>query len=205
MEEMMRVVDARGKPCPQPLLMTRKAMGEGVGELTVMVDNEGSAENVRRFAGKSGYSVTVRQQGGDFLLDLRDAGKGRSAPEEETLRRDSSFRFLKNRSLLIPADSLGRGSEELGRILLKALLNTLAENEVLPGKIILINAGVKLACDDPETVEALQGLESRGVEVLACGTCLDYYELTEDLKAGRISNAHEILNVLLEDSTLSWS
>ncbi len=190
----MKEIDARGKPCPQPVLMTRKAIEEGAGELSVLVDNEGSAENVKRYAEKAGFQVKMTSRGDDLQLTLTGAG------EVPTAEAGGMSKVL-----LITSDALGRDSRELGELLVKALLNTLAENDVLPGKIVLLNAGVKIACGESETVHALQDLEKRGVEILACGTCLDYYQLTEALKAGKISNAYEILNTLLEGDILPWS
>ena len=107
--------------------------------------------------------------------------------------------------LVISTESLGRCDEEIGQILVRSLLNALAESPLLPAKIVLLNGGVRLACDHDDTVDALSRIAARGVEVLACGTCLKHFGLMDKLRAGRVSNAHEILAVTLAEPTLHWA
>lgn len=203
----MKEVDARGYPCPQPVLMTKKVVDVGEREVLVWVDNRGSAENVARFGERSGYEVKVEEEGGDFKVWLKKAGETpeASAQVAEITCETGSWKLLKGKALLISTDSLGRGSDELGRILIKALLNTLAENQSLPERIVFINSGVKLACEGSDVLDALKKISVRGVEILACGTCLNFFELSEKIKVGRVSNAYEILNVLLESQIIPWS
>jgi selenium metabolism protein YedF len=201
---MVKEVDARGYPCPQPVLMTKEAVEKGAEELIVFVDNKGAAENVARFAEKSGYKAHIEKEGSDFKLHLSKVLE-EEKKVAEVICESEKEKLLKGKVLLISTDSIGRGSEELGRILVKALLNTLSENDLLPEKIALINSGVKLACEGSDVVEALQRISKEGVEILVCGTCLNYFNLTEEVKAGKVSNAYEILNTLLEGNVLSWS
>jgi len=93
---------------------------------------------------------------------------------------------------------MGRGSEELGKILLRSFLQTLEQSEVQPQKVILLNSGVKLACRGSEVLEDLQELGAKGVEILACGTCLDFFGLKKNLLAGKVSNMYEIINSLAQ-------
>jgi selenium metabolism protein YedF len=201
---MLKEVDARGYPCPQPVLMTKKVVEEGAEEIIVFVDNQGSAENVARFAEKSGYKAQIEKEGSDFKVQLKKIEERKEEAAEVTCE-SGSWKLLKGKVLLISTDSIGRGSEELGKILVKALLNTLSENDSLPEKIALINSGVKLACEGSDVIEALQKIGEKGVEILVCGTCLNYFNLTEKIKAGKVSNAYEILNTLLEGNVLAWS
>jgi selenium metabolism protein YedF len=201
---MVKEIDARGYPCPQPVLMTKEVVEKGAEELIVFVDNQGAAENVARFAEKSGYKAQIEKDGSDFKLHLTKVLE-RSEKAAEVVCESKKGKLLKGKVLLISTDSIGRGSEELGRILVKALLNTLSENDSLPEKIALINSGVKLACEGSDVVEALQRISKEGVEILVCGTCLNYFNLIEKIKAGKVSNAYEILNTLLEGNVLSWS
>lgn len=107
--------------------------------------------------------------------------------------------------LVISAESLGRGDDELGHILVRSLLNALSESPVLPAKIVLLNGGVRLACEVDDTVDALNRIVARGVDVMACGTCLKYFGWLDKLRAGRVSNAHEILAATLGGPTLHWA
>ena len=98
---------------------------------------------------------------------------------------------------MITTDSLGTGNRELGAILIKAFLNTLWDSDPKPRKIMFLNDGVRLTTEGSEVLETLELLEKDGVEILSCGTCLAYYDLTDHLKTGRISNMYETVNSLL--------
>jgi len=199
----MREVDARGFACPQPVLMTKKVIEEGEREFTVWVDNAGSAGNVARFGRECGYEVTVEEKKEGFKVTLKKTDKGSTSEEMEAVC--DAMVFPKDKVLFISSDSLGSGSEELGRTLMKAFVNALSENEVVPKKILMVNSGVKLACTGSELIEALRKLEERGVEILVCGTCLNYFNLMKEIKVGKVSNAYEILNTLLQNEVGGWS
>jgi selenium metabolism protein YedF len=189
----MKKIDCRGLACPQPVMETKKALDSSEGqEVLVLVDDATARENVSRFAGSQGYQIEVTDEKGYSAIRIRKgelAGKKEeSSVPKAAIQGDLVF--------FIDSDSLGRGSEELGGILMRAFLHTLGEAEVKPQKMILVNSGVKLACEGSPALVDLQTAASQGVEILACGTCLNYFELKEKLRAGRISNMYEILNVL---------
>lgn len=100
--------------------------------------------------------------------------------------------------LMVKSDCLGRGPEELGERLMGAMFHCLAEGAVRPAKIVLLNTGVRLAAEGSRAIEDLRALASEGVEILACGTCLGYFELTERLGVGRVSNMQEIAGLMME-------
>lgn len=102
-----------------------------------------------------------------------------------------------NYILFITDDRLGTGEKRLGEILIKAFLNTVWEADKKPDCIILINNGVKLSTEGSDVLETLLLLEKEEIDILSCGTCLAYYELTEKLKVGRVSNMHEIVDYLV--------
>ncbi len=189
----MKTVDCRGMFCPQPVLQTKKALEEaGSEDLLVLVNNPTSKENVRRFAQSQGHRVETAEDAGVFSIRIHKKGaaeKQEPVEEPKTLGRSDLVVF-------IDSDTLGRGSEELGRILIRSLFHTLTEAGPRPHKLIFINSGVKLACEGSEVLEDLQTLSSGGVEVLSCGTCLDFFGLKEKIRAGRISNMYEIVDSL---------
>ncbi|MBM4332946.1 MAG: sulfurtransferase-like selenium metabolism protein YedF [Deltaproteobacteria bacterium] len=195
----MRTIDCRGLACPQPVMETKKALEKSEGEeVIVLLDDPASKENVRRFAESQGHRVSVSEGKGVFKLRI-ERGKGRGepiSPEEKTKGRQSltSSDFV----VFIDSDSLGRGSEELGRNLMRSFLQTLEQSEAQPQKIILINSGVKLACETSEVLEDLQEFSLKGVEILSCGTCLDYFGIKKKLMVGKVSNMYEILNSLTQ-------
>jgi selenium metabolism protein YedF len=194
---MDRKIDCRGLACPQPVLETKKALeAAGAEEIFVLVDNPSSRENVRRFAESQGHQVIISEEKGVFELKVKK-GKGKEKTEAVE-RRAEKIQGVASWDIVvfIDTDSLGRGSEELGKILMRSFLQTLEQSEVHPQRIILINSGVKLACEGSEVLEDLQEFAAKGVEILSCGTCLDYFGIKKKLLVGRVSNMYEILNSL---------
>jgi len=89
-------------------------------------------------------------------------------------------------------DHVGEGAQELGSNLAKMFFYTLSQEEDLPASILFMNGGVNLPTKDEQVIEHLKVLRDKGVEILVCGTCLDYYGLKDELKIGEISNMYEI-------------
>lgn len=192
---MEKKIDCRGLACPQPVLETKKALEEAE-ELLVLLDNPSSKENVRRFAESQGHQVNITEGKGSFELKIKK-GKGKEKPASEA----ESSKIVQcptssDTVVFIDADSLGRGSEELGKILMRSFLQTLEQSDIHLQKIILMNSGVKLACQGSEVLEDLQELAAKGVKILACGTCLDFFGIKKNLTVGKVSNMYEILNSL---------
>ena len=191
----MTTVDCRGMSCPQPVLETRKALEKSGPEgILVLVDNPGSKENVRRFGESQGCRVDITEEKGTFRLRLKKAG----AANQELMAEEKKAAGGADLVVFIESDSIGRGSEELGRVLMRSFLHTLGEADFKPGKVILVNSGVKLACEGSEVLEDLNQLSRQGAEILSCGTCLDFFGLKPKLQVGRISNMYEILSSLAQ-------
>lgn len=194
---MRELLDARGLACPAPVVKTREALQRGVLELEVLVDNPTARDNVARFAASQGCRVEVREEGGIYRLDIRR----QAADSAESLESETSTECVPGTQgrtvVVLSSDIMGRGEEELGRILVKAFLNTLAESDTVPWRVVLFNRGVLLAVEGADTVPALSNLVHRGTEVLVCGTCLDYFGAKEKVAVGTVSNMFEILNTML--------
>jgi selenium metabolism protein YedF len=191
-EGMMSEIDCRGKTCPQPVILTKEALDQRrEGELTIIVDNSSSCENVERFVRSHGCSVTIERRGQDFYLHIQ---KGNAGDDAKLLQEKE-----KAKRIIVYTNShlLGVGDEALGSILMKAFLKTLLDIETKPSRLILINSGVRLASEGSEVLETLRALSERGVEILSCGTCLDFYGLKEKVRVGVISNMYEITQTLL--------
>jgi selenium metabolism protein YedF len=102
--------------------------------------------------------------------------------------------------VFIRANSIGRGDDELGLNLMMNFLHQLSKIGPAPGAIILMNSGVKLAVEGSEFLDELKELEGKGVRILACGTCLDFFKIKEKRKVGAVSNMVEITKTLLDAS-----
>ncbi len=194
------IVDARGMSCPMPVVMAKKAVETAGGqEVVVLVDERSAAENIFRFAASAGMTAEISQAEGRIEVRLTGAANTELAEAETFCGVGADGAMRKGRALLVTSDRIG-ADEELGGVLMRAMLNALAENDILPDKIILMNAAVKMTVLGSDTADALKTLEDRGVDVMACGTCLKYYGLMDADRRGRVSNAYEILNALLESN-----
>ena len=189
---MDKEIDVRGLACPQPVIRTREALKEITeGTITVLVDNLESKENVRRFAVSQGCEVVVSEKEGIFCIEItKPPGEGGERARLEAVRAGGDV-------VCITTDRFGTGSKELGKVLMKAFLNTLWDYRPRPTKLLFINAGVMLTTGGSEVLETLELLEREGVEIFSCGTCLGYYGIKEKLKVGKVTNRYEIVDALL--------
>lgn len=184
---MKKTIDARGLSCPRPVILVKQALeGPEGGDLLVIVDNEAARTNVSNLANGRSCQVQVEQQGELYYLTLtREAGESRGVTG------------MTSKVILLGSDTLGRGSregsEELGRVLMNSFFYALLEGEDLPQALIMVNQGVFLACEGSGALEDLARLEEKGVEILSCGTCLDFYRQKDKLAVGGITNMYTIL------------
>jgi len=214
MSESLRIVDARGLACPEPVIRTRQALAEGgFDRLEVLVDDPSAQENVVRFAGYARCLVEavteadgvcrIRIQPGApeaAPADRRAAGAPRRAPAPEA--QPGPVPRPQDTTVFITSGGIGAGDETLAGMLMRGFLYALAEGEEAPLRIILMNGGVKLAVAGSDSLGNLHRLADRGVEVLACGACLDFFQLQGALEVGRVSNMYEIAGLLLQGRVL---
>lgn len=197
----MKIVDAKGKLCPVPLIMTKKALNE-ISEddgLEVLIDNETSMKNVTRFLEDNRMKVHSQLKEGVFHLFVNKTG---TIPEnlkvEEYCQVEPPAKS--NVVVAIQRNRLGDGAEELGNILIKAFVNTLPEVSTKPKTIVFLNSGIYLALKDSVVIDSLKKLEADEVEIMVCGTCLDYYQQKQNLGVGKVSNMYDILERLTNAS-----
>ncbi|MFZ5915821.1 MAG: sulfurtransferase-like selenium metabolism protein YedF [Chloroflexota bacterium] len=191
---MVEIIDARGLACPQPVIMTKKAMAHA-SAVTVIVNGPTAEANVSRMARKEGWQVTVeaRDGGAHLVLSRADA----AATETLPVGRVESVPAEGPLVIYISADCMGRGEDELGGVLIRAFLHTLNKVAPLPDTLIFVNTGVRLVVAGSPVLEDLEALSQQGVEILACGTCLNYLELMDQVAIGTVSNMYTIAETLL--------
>lgn len=176
-------VDAIGQVCPVPIIMTKNALKDiEEGQVEVSVDNRISLENLQKMSKEMGYDYTVEESGDIFKIVINKMRESVELRESE-----------ENTVVVIDSLHMGKGDVELGRILMKGFIYTLSEIEELPKTILFYNEGVKLAIEGAESLQDLKSLEERGVEILSCGTCLNFYGITEKLRVGSVTNMYTIL------------
>jgi len=180
---MSNQVDARGLSCPKPVIATKKILDQlRHGSVTTIVDNEIALENVTKLAQNMAFIVDVEEIEGNYYINIH---KGMEINE---VRLENKLK--KNMVIMIASETMGEGSKELGQVLMKGFLYTLTETRPFPNALLFVNSGVKLTTEDSEVVEYIRSLESEGVEVLSCGTCLDYFNLKNKLMVGGVSNMY---------------
>ena len=196
----MKTLDVKGKKCPMPLIETKKALKEmGKDEsLRIIIDNETSVKNVTHFLEDNDIPVSQKQNNGIFELTV-------NKPADETFESSEAEAYCevpaeKDKSfvVMLAKDHLGEGEHELGHALVGSMLNTVREMEQLPQKIIFMNSGINLVINGSLFLPQIKELESMGVNIITCGTCLDYYGKMDYLAVGRVSNMAEIMESMME-------
>jgi selenium metabolism protein YedF len=197
----MKLIDVRGKKCPMPLVETKKALKESAKDelIKVIMDSENSVKNVTRYLKDNNIQISEQQSEGVYELLFKKEG---SKPVIEAAESycSTADQASDNFIIIFGKDRLGEGSDDLGNMLIGGMLTTLVETERIPDKIIFLNSGINLALDDSSVLPLLKKLEINGCELMTCGTCLDYFEKTEYLGVGRVSNMLEILDALVSYS-----
>lgn len=194
---MSHRVDARNMDCPQPVVLTKKALdGMAEGVVTVLVDNAASVANVRRFAESQGCTVHESEKTDHTELEIVKGFACRvpdTEPEPEASGIQSGSAII-----YITSDQVGP-DEELGRHLLKVFIRNMLEvsRDELPEKIIFVNRGVLVPCSWGESIEDLKALEDLGVDIFSCGVCLKHYDLMEQLQVGQVGNAFDTVQAFL--------
>ncbi|BCR04012.1 selenium metabolism protein YedF [Desulfuromonas versatilis] len=185
----MTTLDCRAHKCPHPVVETRKLLLASPGTpLTVLVGDETARENVSRLARSQGYQVEATPSEGGFTLQLSPG----TAPASTVADAPAAGKTV----AFITADTLGDGNEELGRILMKNFIFTLAELDAPPDTLLFANAGVKLTTEGSEVLEALEKIACMGSDIASCGLCLEFYQLKDKLAAGRATNMLDIVETL---------
>lgn len=188
---MDKEIDARGMACPQPVIMTKKALEErDTTQLVTIVDNVIARDNVLKLAGHLQFSASVTETEGNFFITIeKPIDNGINIQQ---VCQPLDFATGTGTVLMITSRYFGQGNEELGEKLMGSFLYTLVEDEVPPTAILLANGGAYLSCIGSNVLEHLQALAGKGCEVLTCGTCLDFYDLKEQLAVGEITNMYTI-------------
>ena len=190
---MIKEIDARGENCPKPFIMTKKALDEiEMGTILTIVDNEVAKENVTKLVESLGLKHKIEEKQGDFYIEIE---KGENSSSNAS-SADSKLSNLKDRVVLFTKDKMGHGNDELGKVLIKGYIYTLTELDEKPKKLLFLNSGILLTTGDAETISDLKKLEDMGVEILSCGTCLDYYGVKDELKVGEIANMYLIADAM---------
>ena len=199
---MEKIIDCKGLNCPLPVVNAKKAAEEmNSGDvLTVLVDNEIAVQNLQRFAAGKGYGASSQKRAEKeyavtIQIAAQTAAKAEEPQEEEEIACTLDAR-KKGMLVVLSANVMGKGEEKLGKALMKAFVFALTKQDQLPETILCYNTGAYLSCEGADTLEDLKSLEAEGVTVLTCGTCLNYYNLSDKLAVGEVTNMYAIVEKL---------
>ena len=191
---MEKIIDCKGMACPLPVVNAKKAAeGLTTGDvLTVLVDTEIAVQNLTRFAEHKGFGVSAEKKGEkEYAVIMTVSGGAAEVKEEEVVCAVDARR--KGMLVVLSANVMGTGEAKLGTSLMKAFVFALTKQDQLPDTILCYNTGAYLTCEGADTLEDLKLLESEGVTILTCGTCLDFYGLKEKLAVGGVTNMYDIV------------
>lgn len=185
-------VNAIGDNCPIPVIKTKKAMQEltGPDTIEVLVDNEIAVQNVTKMASSAGGTVTSEKvDEKEYKITIQMSGAVEESAEEAACIPDKRGDTV----VVIASDRMGSGNDELGKVLIKGYIFALTQLEELPKTILFYNGGATLTAEGSDSIEDLKNLEAQGVEIMTCGTCLNYYGLTDKLQVGTVTNMYSIV------------
>ena len=195
----MITVNAMGDSCPIPVIKTKKAMQALTGPETieVLVDNEIAVQNVTKMASSSGGKVTSEKLGEkEYKVTIAMGGAAVTADDAEETACVPDARD--NMVVVVNSDRMGSGNDELGKVLIKGFIYAVTQLDPLPKKMLFYNGGATLTTEGSDSIEDLKSLEAQGVEILTCGTCLDYYHLKDKLVVGGVTNMYSIVESMAE-------
>lgn len=220
----MITINAIGDTCPIPVVKTKKAIEklEKPDTVETLVDNEIAVENLKKMASQmgfavsdskinSGYSVKITVDDIDKINDNKMSVTNAKVTSEakansiKTGADDMVSCNIKNsgeKVVVIKSEFMGDGDNELGKVLIKGFIYALSQQDELPQTMLFYNGGAKITSEGSESIEDLKALEEKGVKIFTCGTCLNYYGLTEKLCVGEATNMYEITKKMTEASLI---
>lgn len=189
----MNTIDARGLACPAPVLQTKALLEETNPDLlSVVVDNPAAEQNVSRFLASRQYTATVEQKGNEFIV----TGRRSEGLRPEEIPKAVLNHEPKKIMILVATDQMGRGDDLLGQKLMINFIKTLKEMGSELWRLVFVNNGVQLTIEGADTLADIQDLEREGLQILVCGTCLDYFKLLDKKRVGVTTNMLDIVTAM---------
>lgn len=188
----MVTVNAMGDNCPIPVIKTKKAMQalKGPETIEVLVDNVIAVQNVTKLANEQGGEAASEKLGEkEYKVTIRMQGAPAATDHEVAFSPDQKGDFI----VVVSSDRMGTGNDELGKVLIKGFIYAVTQLDTLPKKMLFYNGGAALTTQGSDSLPDLKSLEAQGVEILTCGTCLDYYQLKDKLAVGSVTNMYSIV------------
>ena len=200
----MITINAMGDTCPIPVIKTQNAIKAltKADDVEVLVDNEVAVQNLTKLAGSMGCGVKSEKKAEKeyrVVITVSEDKLPEQTEKKESVKESEAVCIpdvRKNTVVVIASDKMGEGEDELGKVLIKGYIYALTQLETLPKTILFYNKGAYLTCEGSASLEDLKSLEAQGVEILTCGTCLNYYGITEKLQVGTVTNMYVIAETM---------
>jgi selenium metabolism protein YedF len=200
---MEKSLDLRGLICPEPVLRAKKVLDDkNVLKLEAIVESEVNVNNLSRLASSLKMNVRNEQRENYFLVTIErtpepngvtdikssDTNASTSAAEDLASASANSVGVV----VFLGKDTLGEGDADFSKTLMSLFLQTMFEAGHRPRAILMANSGVRLLAKDSSSFKVLQDFRAKGVDVLACGLCVEYYKLGDDIPPDQITNMFSI-------------
>lgn len=191
------IVNAMGDACPIPVVKATHALRDmkEPGTLEIHVDNEIAVQNLNRMASGNHLAVKSEKIGeGEYvvIMDVKELSKSAADEQSVTCTPDNRGSFV----VAVSGATMGQGDEKLGKTLMKGFLYAVSQLPELPNTILFYNGGAHLTVEGSDSLEDLKNMEAQGVKIMTCGTCLNFYGLTEKLAVGEVTNMYSIVETL---------
>lgn len=189
-------VNAIGDNCPIPVVKAKKAI-DGLKDAAIVeisVDNEIAVQNVTKMVNQKNLESTCEKVGENHYVIKVQCGE--VVESEATKEVVTAIAKEEKMVVVLSSDKMGEGDEELGKVLIKGFIYAITQLDKYPKAVLLYNSGVKLASEGSDSIEDLKMLEEHGVEILNCGTCLNFYNLQDKLQVGKVTNMYSIVEEL---------
>ena len=199
---MIKYVNAIGDTCPLPVVKAKNAIKElgGAGTVEVKVDNEIAVQNLGKMAQQKGYGFKSEKNGAAEYTVTLEVGKVAAATGVEDIAEVCAVVPAAQKKVVVAINSerMGHGHDELGKVLMKGFIFALTQQDTLPSAVLFYNGGANLTIEGSASLEDLKNLADQGVEILTCGTCLNYYNVSDKLAVGEVTNMYSIVEKLTQ-------
>lgn len=195
-------VNAMGDACPLPVVKAKNAIKElgGSGIVEVKVDNEIAVQNLAKMAKQKGYGMKSHKISATEFDVTLEIGEGAAATGVADIPEECAIIPTAQKKIVVAINSnkMGHGHDELGTVLMKGFIFALTQQDVLPTTVLFYNGGANLTIEGSASLEDLKNLEAQGVEIMTCGTCLNYYNVADKLAVGEVTNMYAIVEKLTQ-------
>ena len=199
---MEKILDCKGLACPIPVVETKKALNTFTEEglLTVIADNETCVQNLTRLAGSMNLPIESAKTGEkEYTVKITVTADALSADAEAVeVPVTCDVPVKKGPTVVFASNRMGEGEEKLGKALMKAFIFALTNMTETPEVLLFYNSGAYLTCEGSDSLEDLKNLQDAGTKIFTCGTCLNFYGLTDSLKIGEVTNMYDIVDMQMK-------